>query len=156
MSKYNLTDLYEEMRPKDREFEDAKEKERLEKHPERDKIKAVQAMMAKEKGMKENYQMDGETYDRIDGLISQPLLKSLLGKFREIYYDFLKSDDLFDADDVVDYLTIQLDKVSKADKMSPDMKLPKSDAEMDDDEREDFYLDLDSMDEVKEHFNRFK
>ena len=37
----------------DQEFADAKEKERLEKHPEKDKIKAVQAMMQKEKGVNE-------------------------------------------------------------------------------------------------------
>ena len=34
--------------------------------------------------------------------------------------------------------------------------MPKSDAEMSDDERENFYLDLDSMDEVKTQFDRFK
>ena len=34
--------------------------------------------------------------------------------------------------------------------------MPKSDAEMDDDEKENFYLDLDSMDEVKAQFDRFK
>ena len=36
---------------------------------------------------------------------------------------------------------------------------PKSNDEMDDDEREDFYMNLDSVDEnkeLKEHFNRFK
>ncbi len=33
---------------------------------------------------------------------------------------------------------------------------PKSDAEMSDDERENFYMDLDSMDEVKAQFDRFK
>ena len=37
----------------DEEFEAAKEAERLEKHPERDKIKAIQAMIAREKGLKE-------------------------------------------------------------------------------------------------------
>ena len=34
--------------------------------------------------------------------------------------------------------------------------MPKSDAEMSDDEREDFYMNLDSMDEVKAQFDRFK
>ena len=32
-----------------KEYEDAKEAERLEAHPERDKIKAIQALLAKEK-----------------------------------------------------------------------------------------------------------
>ena len=47
MSKYNLTELAEGMGYK--EYEDAKEADRLEAHPESDKIKAIQAMMAKEK-----------------------------------------------------------------------------------------------------------
>jgi hypothetical protein len=47
MSKYNLQDLLEGM--SDKEFADAQEKDRLEKHPERDKIKAIQALLAKEK-----------------------------------------------------------------------------------------------------------
>lgn len=34
--------------------------------------------------------------------------------------------------------------------------MPKSNDEMGDDEREDFYMDLDSMDEVKAQFDRFK
>jgi hypothetical protein len=38
----------------DKEYAKAKEAERLEKHPEKDKIKAIQAMMAKEKPLKEN------------------------------------------------------------------------------------------------------
>ncbi len=47
MSKYNLHDLFEGM--SDEEFADAQEKDRLEDHPERDKIKAIQALLAKEK-----------------------------------------------------------------------------------------------------------
>ena len=35
----------EEMRPKDKEFADAQQADRLEKHPERDKIKQIQALM---------------------------------------------------------------------------------------------------------------
>ena len=50
MSKYNLVDLYEGMSEK--EYEAAKEAERLEAHPERDKIKAIQALMSKEKKSK--------------------------------------------------------------------------------------------------------
>jgi hypothetical protein len=52
MSKYNLQDLLEGM--SDKEFADAQEKDRLEKHPERDKIKAIQALLAKEKLKKES------------------------------------------------------------------------------------------------------
>ena len=51
MSKYNLLDIHEGMGYK--EFEDAKEKERLDKHPDKEMIKKVQAMMAKEKATNE-------------------------------------------------------------------------------------------------------
>ena len=47
-----LTDLLEGM--SDKEFADAQEKDRLEKHPERDKIKAIQALLAKEKSLDED------------------------------------------------------------------------------------------------------
>jgi len=51
MSKYNLTNIAEGMGYK--EFEDAKEEERLDKHPDKEMIKKVKAMMAKEKPLKE-------------------------------------------------------------------------------------------------------
>lgn len=67
MSKYNLQDLLEGM--SDEEFADAQEKERLEKHPERDKIKAIQALLAKEKGMKEDLlSKDGDNEDNVDNV----------------------------------------------------------------------------------------
>ena len=50
MSKYNLEDIYEGMSEK--EYDAAKEAERLEAHPEKDKIKAIQALMSKEKKSK--------------------------------------------------------------------------------------------------------
>jgi hypothetical protein len=52
MSKYNLTDIAEGMGYK--EYEDAEEANRLEKHPERDTIKKIQALMAKEKSLEED------------------------------------------------------------------------------------------------------
>ena len=113
MSKYNLKDLLPEGMS-DAEFKDAGEASRLEKHPEGDKIAKIKAMMAKEKSMKENYQMDGEVYDRIDGLTSQPLLKSFIDAFKRINSDYIESGDEFDIEDVVDYLTIQLDKESRS------------------------------------------
>ena len=56
MSKYNLLDIHEGMGYK--EFEDAKEEERLDKHPDKDMIKKVKAMMAKEKSVKEGEAVD--------------------------------------------------------------------------------------------------
>jgi len=77
------------------------------------KIQKVKAMLDKEKSMKEDYQMDGETYNRIDGLIDQSLLKSFLNIFKEINDDLIADGENFDIDDLVDYLTIQLDKESR-------------------------------------------
>ena len=51
MGKYNLTSIYEGM--SDEEWRAAKEADRLEDHPERDKIKAIQNMINKEKNVKE-------------------------------------------------------------------------------------------------------
>ena len=180
MSKYNLKDLLPEGMS-DAEFKDAGEASRLEKHPEGDKIAKIKAMMAKEKSMKENYQMDGEVYDRIDGLVDQPLLNRFLGIFTDIYDDFIEQGEEFEVDDVVDFLTICLDKHSKETRMEDQLPdgfnegtsgpkhadgTPKSNDEMTDDEREDYYMNLDSVDEVednlpeegknlKEHFQRF-
>ena len=52
MSKYNLTDLLESM--SDKEYASAKEADKLEKHPEKDMIKKIQALMAKEKSLGED------------------------------------------------------------------------------------------------------
>jgi|TARA_R110000782_G_scaffold2262_2_gene8824 hypothetical protein len=56
MSEFNYKDflkkgtlIEDKMRPKDLEFEKAKEAERLENHPEKDKIKDIKAMMDRER-----------------------------------------------------------------------------------------------------------
>ena len=56
MSKYNLTDIFEGM--SNDEMSKAQEADRLEKHPERDTIKKIQALMAKEKKVDENEAVD--------------------------------------------------------------------------------------------------
>jgi len=144
MSKYNLTDLYEEMRPKDREFEDAKEKERLEKHPERDKIKAIQALMAKEKSMKEMRNVD---YERLDGMINQSKLNKLLNTIVSIKLELEDDGEMFGNDDLVDFVSTLMEKRLDQVDATP------SQDEMDPDEREQMSID---MDDVREHFNRFK
>jgi len=112
MSKYNLKDLLPEGMS-DAEFKDAEEASRLEKHPEGDKIAKIKAMMAKEKSMKENYQMDGKVYDRIDGVIHNGLKRKFLFAFEDLYDDMVESGDEFDKEDVLDYLAICLDKHSR-------------------------------------------
>ena len=110
MSKYNLVDLLEGM--SNDEFEAAKEADRLEAHPDRDKIKAIQALIAKERekiikqgGIKE---ITGETYDRIDGLTNQVLKQQFLIKFSEIYEDMVEAGDMFDVMDVISYLSDEM------------------------------------------------
>ena len=75
MSKYNLQDLFESM--SDKEFADAKEKDRLENHPERDKIKAIQALLAKEKA-NEIFTTDGGSEDSVDNIdkVASPKAKA--------------------------------------------------------------------------------
>jgi len=107
MSKYNLVDLLEGM--SNDEWEAAKEADRLEAHPDRDKIKAIQAMIAKERDAKKDVkEMTGEAYDRIDGLTNQVLKQQFLIKFSEIYEDMVEAGDMFDVSDVIQYLTSQM------------------------------------------------
>tara|TARA_R100000541_G_scaffold9954_3_gene17803 strand:- start:315 stop:1271 length:957 start_codon:yes stop_codon:yes gene_type:complete len=56
MSKYNLLDIHEGMGYKD--YERAQEEERLDKHPDKEMIKKIKAMMAKEKSVKEGDAVD--------------------------------------------------------------------------------------------------
>ena len=81
MSKYNLLDIHEGMGYK--EFEDAKEADRLEAHPESAKIKAIQAMMAKEKSVKEG--------DAVDLAIEASQEKA--GIKEDKYDDIVNADD---------------------------------------------------------------
>ena len=77
------------------------------------KAQKIRTMLDKEKSMEEDYQMDGAVYSRIDGLVDQSLLKSFLNTFKEINADLIADGENFDIDDLVDYLTIQLDKESR-------------------------------------------
>ena len=88
MSKYNLVDIAEGMGYK--EYEDAKEADRLEAHPESAKIKAAQAMMAKEKaGIKEDEEYSNH--------------RDRLRKTMRLVFDIVRKYDL-DAEDVMDEL----------------------------------------------------
>ena len=70
MSKYNLIDLFEGM--SNDEFEAAKEADRLEAHPNRDKIKAIQALLAKEKANKGMSNDEFEAAKEADRLEAHP------------------------------------------------------------------------------------
>ena len=88
MSKYNLTNIAEGMGYK--EYEDAKEEERLDKHPDKEMIKKVKAMMAKEKaGIKEDEEYSNH--------------RDRLRKTMRLVFDIVRKYDL-DAEDVMDEL----------------------------------------------------
>ena len=57
--------------------------------------------------------MDGEVYDRIDGVIHNGLKRKFLFAFEDLYDDMVESGDEFDKEDVLDYLAICLDKHSR-------------------------------------------
>jgi hypothetical protein len=119
MSKYNLIDLLEGM--SNDEFEAAKEADRLEAHPDKDKIKAILALIAKEKekivkqgGIKEIGSMG---YSIIDQSIDRRLLHQFLLKFNEIYEDMVEAGDEFYVLDVIQYLNMQLQDFADDTKM---------------------------------------
>ena len=65
----------------DKEYAKAKEAERLENHPEKDKIKAIQTMMAKERPLKENMS-PGEAVTELNFLMDE--LQNLSGEVKQI------------------------------------------------------------------------
>lgn len=130
--------------------------------------------------LKEDHQsLDPEVASRIEGLLDQPLKKKFLEAGMALIQD-VTDEDPFHIDDIVSHLANELnayydgfgkegdrlagleeEEVEEADKPRPGYHAdgtPKSNDEMDDDEREEFYSDLDSVDEdqaLKEHFGRF-
>lgn len=141
MSKYNLMDILEGM--SNDEFEAAKEADRLEAHPDRDKIKAIQAMIAKEReARKDVKEMTGEAYGRIDGLINRRLLDQLFNTFDEIYTDLVQADEMFPISDLVDYVCQEIQEFSTQG-MSAEIDLDESTGPSDKSEPED---DVDNVD----------
>ena len=108
--------LEEGMSPE--EYAKAKEAERLENHPEKDKIKAIQALMDREKSLKED-DLDEIRYPQDDFTQSQlvPRMEMAVeeqGK-KQTYKEFISSlDNLlddwymegFDKNDVVAYMEV--------------------------------------------------
>ena len=61
--------------------------------------------LQKKAGIKEDVnEMTGDTLNRLDGLVDQPLLISFLDKFEEIYYDFIEQGEEFEVGDVIAFL----------------------------------------------------
>ena len=228
MSKYNLIDIFEGM--SDDEISRAEEADRLEAHPEKETIKKIQSLMAKEKSLQSKQRMsegvvknimqalrddakatdaeikqymtslldagdvfdevddyvedfkefisnksldekatshikevriDDEVAERIEGLTNQELKRKFLFAFEDLYSDLIEEDP-FHAEDVINHLNNEMhkhlssfqntgDKFAGIEEAKPGYNedgTPKSNDEMGDDEREDFYNDLDSVDEA--------
>ena len=81
---------FEDMRPKDIEFEKAKEEERLANHPEEETIRKIQAMFADEKSLKEDddkikdleSQLDFHT--QMDNMGRASIIKDKIEKLRKL------------------------------------------------------------------------
>lgn len=102
MSKYNLTDIFEEMSTAEKERFDRLSKD------DQDKLKKVMGIMAKEKSMKEDKYDDikevtSSEISRMEGLVDQRMKAKFLEIFADLYFD-LTDEDPFQAEDVVDYL----------------------------------------------------
>jgi len=90
---------------------------------------------------------------RIEGLLNIPMKAKFLEAFEELYLDLVEEDPFY-AEDVVDHLGIEMLKhldgiQAQGDKLAgiAEEDEVKSNDEMSDDERENFYLNLDSVEE---------
>ena len=106
MSKYNLTDIFEEMSTAEKERFDRLSKD------DQDKLKKVMGIMAKEKSMKEDKYDDikevtSSEISRMEGLVDQRMKAKLLDIFGDLYFD-LTDEDPFQAEDVINYLGIEM------------------------------------------------
>jgi len=115
-----------------------------------------QFMKNRMEGKKEVEEVTSREGSRIESLLSQPLKAKFLNAFEDLYFNLVEEDP-FHAEDVIDHLAIEmlkhLDAIqAQGDRLNmigeekprpgyhPD-GTPKSNAEMDDDEKEDFYND---------------
>jgi len=89
--------LEEGMSPE--EWEAAKEAERLEDHPEKEKIKAIQALMAKEKSLNE---ISRDAYNRMEGLANERHLNELKDLIMILGEEWVEEG--FESIDVAGYL----------------------------------------------------
>jgi hypothetical protein len=121
------------------------------------KASKVKDMMSKAEGVDE---VTSKVGSRISGMIHRPFLVNFLEKFAEIYQDLIDNGEEFDPQDVIDFLSIEMSVFANDRGLDASLPTneaskpgyhedgtPKSDAEMDDDEREQFYLDLDDVNE---------
>ena len=71
------------------------------------KASKVKDMMSKAEGVDE---VTSKVGSRISGMIHRPFLANILEKFAEIYQDLIDNGEEFDAQDVIDFLAIEMSK----------------------------------------------
>ena len=122
------------------------------------KASKVKDMMSKAEGVDE---VTSKVGSRISGMIHRPFLANILEKFAELYQDLIDNGEEFEPQDVIDFLSIEMSKFADDRKMGPMFfegekdtpgpknpdGTPKSNDEMTDDEREDYYNNLDDVNE---------
>jgi hypothetical protein len=73
------------------------------------KASKIKDMMSKANTNESNIEeLTRGTFERMDGLVSQTLLKKFLNTFEEIYNDYHEGGDPFDSSEVADYLSIMM------------------------------------------------
>jgi hypothetical protein len=122
------------------------------------KASKVKDMMSKTEGVDE---VTSRVGSRIEGLLNIEMKNKFLNAGMDLIQDLLE-DDPFDIEDVIDHLAIELSKyyderssfgakINDLEEETPGPKnpdgTPKSNDEMTDDEREDYYNNLDDVNE---------
>jgi len=109
--------------------------------------------------------VDREVAERIEGFLNIPMKAKFLNAFEDLIYDLL-DDEPFYVDDVIAHLSNEMHKRINGNQVAGERLAgieeakpgynedgtPKSNDEMGDDEREDFYNDLDSIEEALPKF----
>ena len=122
------------------------------------KASKVKDMMSKSKGVDE---VTSKVGSRIEGLLNIEMKNKFLNAGMDLIQDVLEDDEFF-IEDIVDHLAIELNKyyderssfgakINDLEEETPGPKnpdgTPKSNDEMTDDEREDYYNNLDDVNE---------
>ena len=73
------------------------------------KASKIKDMMSKANTNENNIEeMTRDTFERMDGLVDQTLLKKFLDTFEEIYSNYVEGGDPFDTSEVIDFLSIMM------------------------------------------------
>ena len=95
------------------------------------KASKIKDMMSKAEGVDE---VTSKVGSRISGMIHRPFLANILEKFAELYQDLIDNGEEFDAQDVIDFLSIEMSKF--ADDRGLNASLPTNEEKVEEDVNE--------------------